>query len=210
MASKELFKKTNTFLTVAGIASFLIMLILFLIFEQEMLWVPIGIYSILLASSVFTYGKQYNQEKFSKNQLTNCFHEFFTPIITIVTAFLTWYSTGYSFEVAFYNNIGFALVASGCISLILEKKNIIGRKDTPNGYTSGTYLMLGLLALVAKAFLGEQTSLFYVMILRPMLYPLLIIYNCGKDEAPKYLAYCLDSMLTDKMKDAEKAIKFEK
>ncbi|MBM25816.1 MAG: hypothetical protein CL760_09065 [Chloroflexi bacterium] len=210
MDSKELFKKTNTFLTVAGIASFLIMLILFLIFGQEMLWVPIGIYSILLVSSIFTYGKQYNQEKFTKNQLTNCFHEVFTPIITIATAFLTWYFTGYSFEVAFYNNIGFALVASGCISLILEKKNIIRRKDTPNGYTSGTYLMLGLLALVAKAFLGEQTSLFYIMILRPMLYPLLIIYNCGKEEAPKYLTYCLDSMLTDKIKDANKTIKFNK
>lgn len=210
MASKELFKKTNTFLTIAGIASFLIMLILFLIFEQEMLWVPIGIYSILFVSSAFTYGKQYKQEKLNKNQLTNCFHEVFVPIIAIATAFLTWYSTEYSFEVAFYNNIGFALVASGCISLILEKKNIVGREDTPNGYTSGTYLMLGLLALVAKAFLGEQTSLFYVMILRPMLYPLLIIYNCGKEEAPKYLAYCLDSMLTNKMKDAEKAIKFDK
>lgn len=210
MVSKELFKKTNTFLTVGGIASFLIMLILFLIFEQEMLWVPIGIYSILFASSLFTYGKQYKQEKFTKTQLTNCFHEVFAPIIVIVIAFLTWYSTGYSFEVAFYNNIGFALVASGCVSLILEKKNIIGREDTPNGYTSGSYLILGLLALVAKAFLGEQTSLFYIMILRPMLYPLLIIYNCGREDAPKYLTYCLDSILKDRIKDADKAIKFNK
>ena len=170
MVSKELFKKTNTFLTVGGIASFLIMLILFLIFEQEMLWIPIGIYSIFFASSFFTYGKQYNQEKFTKTQLTNCFHEIFVPIVIFVTAFLTWSLTGYSFEIAFYDNIGFALVISGGSSLILEKKNIISRENTTHGYTSGTYLILALFTLISKVFLGEQTALFYIMIIKPMLY----------------------------------------
>ncbi len=196
MKNEKVFKNITEFLSLIAIVRFALFGLLFLIFGQEALYIFMGLFLTFFLSDSFKFYKERDQVM-TKERFTLFYHSVFRNAVIISAAFLSCYLMDIPNHQALFYPLTYVFFILGFSSLILEKKEILSRKNKKDGYTSGTYLVIALILSVSQMFVGDNIGMFFFLIIQPMFTLLVIIYSKDEYNASIYLKYCLDSYVTE-------------
>lgn len=195
MKNEKVFKNITEFLSLIAVLRFAIYCVLFFIFGQEALYIFMGLFLIFFFSDSFKFYKE-REQAMTKERFTLFYHSVFRNGIIILSGFLSCFFMDIPNYQALFYPLTYSFFVLGFSSMILEKKKILSRENKKDGYTSGTYLVIGLILSISQMFVGNNIGMFFFLIIQPMFTLLVIIYSKDEKNASKYLKYCLDSYIT--------------